>query len=195
MLTVVLGKTCSGKTAVVRELCKKYNYSKIVTYTTRPMRNGEKDGVDYNFIDDETFQHYRDLGKFSEYKSYNVANGQTWWYGSMLDNLDEDKDYLIILTPKGLRDIQGQIGNFASIYLYANHNTIQKRLAKRGDDSNEALRRISHDEEDFKGVENMVNRIVYNNLDNSFYDVVQRLNYVIQKLKEDPDQLKNVKYL
>ena len=56
MLTVVLGKTCSGKTAVVRELCKKYNYSKIVTYTTRPMRNGEKDGVDYNFIEKNTIQ-------------------------------------------------------------------------------------------------------------------------------------------
>ena len=45
MLTFIMGKTCSGKTRIVEELCKKYGYHKLVTYTTRPMRKAERDGV------------------------------------------------------------------------------------------------------------------------------------------------------
>lgn len=195
MLTVILGKTCSGKSTIVRKLCEKYNYNKILTYTTRPKREHEKDGIDYHFIDDETFYHFRDLGKFSEYKSYHVAGGHTWWYGSMLGDLDDDKDYLIILTPQGLRDVQDELDSFASIYIYTNRDTMKKRLIKRGDDVNEASRRMMRDNEDFNGVENEVNRIVYNNADNDIYDVVDRVHHVIQSLKKNPERLKNKRYL
>lgn len=195
MLTVILGKTCSGKSTIVRKLCEKYNYNKILTYTTRPKREHEKDGVDYHFIDDETFSRFRDLGKFSEYKSYNVAGGYTWWYGSMLDDLDDNKDYLIILTPQGLRDVQSELDDFASIYIYTNRDTMKKRLIKRGDDVNEASRRMIRDNEDFNSVENEVNRIVYNNSDDNIDDVVDRVHRVIQTLKQKPENLKNKRYL
>lgn len=195
MLTVILGKTCSGKSTIVRKLCGKYNYNKILTYTTRPKREHEKDGVDYHFIDDETFSHFRELGKFAEYKSYHVAGGNTWWYGSILGDLDDDKDYLIILTPQGLRDVQDELDSFASIYIYTNRDTMKKRLIKRGDDVNEASRRMMRDNEDFNGVENEVNRIVYNNTDNDIDDVVDRVHHVIQSLKKNPERLKNKRYL
>lgn len=195
MLTVILGKTCSGKSTIVRKLCEKYNYNKILTYTTRPKREHEKDGVDYHFIDDETFSRFRDLGKFSEYKSYNVAGGYTWWYGSMLGDLDDNKDYLIILTPQGLRDVQSELDDFASIYIYTNRDTMKKRLIKRGDDVNEASRRMIRDNEDFNSVENEVNRIVYNNSDDNIDDVVDRVHRVIQTLKQKPENLKNKRYL
>lgn len=195
MLTVILGKTCSGKSTIVRKLCEKYNYNKILTYTTRPKREHEKDGVDYHFIDDENFFRFRDLGKFAEYKSYNVAGGHTWWYGSMLGDLDDNKDYLIILTPQGLRDVQDELDSFSSIYIYTNRDTMKKRLIKRGDDVNEASRRMMRDNEDFNGVENEVNRIVYNNADNDIDDVVNRVHHVIQSLKKNPERLKNKRYL
>lgn len=195
MLTVILGKTCSGKSTIVRKLCEKYNYNKILTYTTRPKREHEKDGVDYHFIDDETFSRFRELGKFAEYKSYHVAGGHTWWYGSILGDLDDDKDYLIILTPQGLRDVQDELDSFASIYIYTNRDTMKKRLIKRGDDVNEASRRMMRDNEDFDGVENEVNRIVYNNADNDIDDVVDRVHHVIQSLKKNPERLKNKRYL
>ena len=195
MLTVILGKTCSGKSTIARKLCEKYNYNKILTYTTRPKREHEKDGVDYHFIDDETFSRFRDLGKFSEYKSYNVVGGYTWWYGSMLGGLDDDKDYLIILTPQGLRDVQSELDDFASIYIYTNRDTMKQRLIKRGDDVNEASRRMIRDNEDFNGVENEVNRIVYNNSDDNIDDVVDRVHHVIQTLKQNSENLKNKRYL
>lgn len=194
MLTVILGKTCSGKSTVVDKLCDKYNnYQKIITWTSRPPRKNEKNGKDYNFISEDEFFDLRGKGRFSEWKVYHTVEGD-WYYGSMLGDLDEDKDYVIILTPEGLRDIKDSVDDFISIYLYANQDTIKKRLIKRGDNPSEASRRMIKDTEDFKGVENEVNRIVYNNSDNDIDDVVDRLNTVIQNLKNS-DNHKNTRYL
>ena len=66
-----------------------------------------------------------------------------------------------------------------AIYIYANNSTIKKRLKKRGDDEKEAQRRIDEDNIDFKGVENMVDKIVYNNNGTYIDDVVNKiLKYV-----------------
>lgn len=66
-----------------------------------------------------------------------------------------------------------------TIYIYANNSTIKKRLKKRGDDEKEAQRRIDEDNIDFKGVENMVDKIVYNNNGTYIDDVVNKiLKYV-----------------
>ena len=50
-----MGKTCSGKNAVVSELVKR-GWSQIVTYTTRPRRRGEIEGREYHFLTDEEFE-------------------------------------------------------------------------------------------------------------------------------------------
>ena len=56
-----------------------------------------------------------------------------------------------------------------------NNQTIKKRLIKRGDDLKEAERRVSHDNDDFKGIENEVDKIVYNNDGTNIDDVVQKI--------------------
>ena len=40
-MIVILGKTCSGKDTVVNRLIEKYEYERIISYTTRPKRKGE----------------------------------------------------------------------------------------------------------------------------------------------------------
>lgn len=52
---VLVGQTNSGKTTVAK-LLEAYGYKRIVTYTTRPKRQGERDGIDYNFVTDEKFK-------------------------------------------------------------------------------------------------------------------------------------------
>ena len=42
-----MGKSASGKDSVYRELMKKFPFEKIIMYTTRPMRQDEKNGVQY----------------------------------------------------------------------------------------------------------------------------------------------------
>lgn len=72
----IAGKTCSGKTRIVSELCKKFGYKKIVTYTTRPIRNKEVDGIDYHFISEEEFEKKIEEGFFAEYKVYDAEFGR-----------------------------------------------------------------------------------------------------------------------
>lgn len=67
------------------------------------------------------------------------------------------------------------------VYIYANNQTIKNRLMKRGDKKEEAERRIKQDYQDFKGVENLADRIVYNNENDEFSDVVDKLRSYLEE--------------
>lgn len=56
MLTILIGMSASGKDAILRELVANHGFREIVTTTTRPMRKGEVNGKDYNFISRKEFE-------------------------------------------------------------------------------------------------------------------------------------------
>lgn len=180
MLIILTGRSCSGKDTVKKELLKKNkNLIGIKTYTTRTKRPKEKDGVDYHFISDEEFREMIENNEFAEYKEYTVASGDVWLYGCRSTDIEkaEDEDYIIILTPQGVRDLKK---NFPHIpmkvfYIYSNLNTIKDRSSKRPDNSGDIKRRIEKDKEDFKNWENEVDKIVYNNLDTNIDDVSKKI--------------------
>lgn len=178
-MIILIGKTASGKTLIREELIRR-GYSGIITYTNRPIRKGEKQDVTYHFISEEEFKQKINDNFFAEYKTYDTVFGK-WYYGSALEDLENGADKsVIILTPDGYRDVIDKLSKKPiSIYIYANNSTIKKRLKKRGDNKDEAQRRIEHDNEDFKDVENMVDKIVYNNDGTNINDVVDKiLKYV-----------------
>lgn len=94
-----------------------------------------------------------------------------------MENLETANDRsVIILTPDGYRDVIGKlIEKPTSIYIYANNSTIKKRLIERGDDKEEANRRLYHDNTDFRGLENEVDRIIYNNDGSDIDDVIKKI--------------------
>lgn len=153
---------------------KDYGFEKIVTYTTRPMRKNETQDVTYHFISEDDFKKKIEEKFFTEYKTYNTANG-VWYYGSKLT--DSNEKSVVILTPSGYKDYIASEGNKndVSIYIYANNNTIRTRLKKRGDKKEEAERRILADNEDFKDTISIVDRIVYNNEGANIDDVVKKV--------------------
>lgn len=162
-MIVLIGKSASGKDTILNKLAEK-GYKKLITYTTRPMRKGEIQDNTYHFISDEDFKQKVEEGFFAEWKSYITSNG-VWYYGSAKQDYEKsDEKTIIILTPDGYKDVIDSLGyRPKSLYIYANNTTIQERLQKRGDDKNEAMRRVKHDNEDFKGIDQFVDRIVYNN--------------------------------
>lgn len=174
-MIILIGKTASGKTVIREELIRR-GYSGIITYTSRPVRKGEKQDVTYHFISEEEFKQKIANDFFAEYKTYDTVFGK-WYYGSALEDLENaDEKSVIILTPDGYRDVVDKLSKKPiSIYIYANNSTIKKRLKKRGDNKEEAQRRIEHDNEDFKDVENMVDKIVYNNDGTDINDVVDKI--------------------
>ncbi len=182
MIYVILGKTASGKTTIVDYISKEKWINRIVTYTSRPMRKKEKNGETYHFVTKEEFEALIQSGFFAEWRSYDTVDG-VWYYGSSIDSYDTDEDRIIILNPDGFSKIKNILEpeKVKSIYVYSNIKTIRNRLKKRGDKKEEAERRIEHDLIDFKGLENEVDKIVYNNEDNDIDDIVQKiLSYITE---------------
>ena len=175
-MITIMGKTSSGKDIVVNELISKHGFRKCVTYTTRPMRDGEVQDITYHFITEDDFKHKIREDFFAEYKSYDTEFG-IWYYGVALEDVENaDDKTVIILTPDGYRDVIKKVKNKPkSIYIYANNSTIKERLINRGDDPKEAQRRLEHDNIDFKGVETEVDKIVYNNKGSNINDTVNKI--------------------
>lgn len=182
-MIIILGKTASGKDLTVKKLISLHNFSRLITYTSRPMRKGEKQDITYHYISEENFKQKIQDGFFAEWKSYETVDG-VWYYGTALEDLENANDKtVIILTPDGYRDILSKLSEKPkSIYIYANNKTIQKRLVERGDNPKEAERRLEHDTIDFKGLENEVDKIFYNNDGTNINDVVDK---ILEFLGED----------
>jgi len=180
-MVILVGKTASGKDTILNNLVTRHGYKKIITYTTRPMRNGEKQDVTYHFISEEDFRQKIDGDFFAEWKPYNTEFG-VWYYGTAIDDLKNAEDNsVIILTPDGYRDVISKLPNKpTSVYVYANNSTIKKRLVERGDDPKEADRRLIHDNNDFKGIETEIEKIVYNNEGNDINTVVDKILEIIK---------------
>ena len=157
MIIVLVGKTASGKTTIANELCKNHHYKRIITYTTRPMRENEIQDVDYHFISDEQFNKMVENNEFTEYKHYNTAHG-VWSYGSVVTSEQEHSDdcYVIILTPQGLRDLSKKTSRYIAFYLNIGFESQLERLKKRGDEEQQIIKRLKNDDKDFENVLDIV---------------------------------------
>jgi len=90
----------TGKTTLAKYLEGK-GYQRIVTYTTRPMREGEIDGIDYHFITEEEFTKKILTRSFAEYTSREGQNGKCW-YGSAKKDYITPGRKVIVLDPYGV---------------------------------------------------------------------------------------------
>ena len=183
-MLILIGKTASGKDTVLNKLVREHEYKKIVTYTTRPKRKKEIQDITYHFIGEYEFKEKIESGFFLEYKEYHSVQG-TWYYGSAKEDYEmSDEKTVIILTPDGYRDFLRECSNVdhTSVYLYSNNKTLEDRLIKRGDDPKEAKRRLDSDNKNFKGVQNLAHKIIYNNENDLLDEIVNKiLEYATEK--------------
>lgn len=97
----IMGKSSTGKDTIYRQLLRDESLSlcRVVTYTTRPIRRGEKEGEEYYFTDEETINQYEAQGKLIEKRVYHTVCGN-WIYGTVEDaSIDlSAKDYITIGT-------------------------------------------------------------------------------------------------
>ena len=180
MLVVLIGKTCSGKDTIAQKLAMKDDFHLVVRYTTRPRRRAEKQGINYHYISDDEFKQKISENFFLEYQTFTVEDGSVWYYGTSWESVvgvEDDERWLIILTPAGYRKLRDMPNapKHKAIYIYANNRTIMRRLKKRKDKNDSPQRRLEQDNEDFKGVENEVDRIVYNNDGADVEEVIEKI--------------------
>ena len=164
-MIIIMGRAGTGKSSLVSEL-EKRGYEKIKTCTTRPIRPGEEDGVDYFFLSDDQFKKYAENNFFAEIKKYNTADG-VWWYGTpRVELLGSDEKSVIILTPDGVRSVKPLLDKnnikYTVVLLGAKASVIKRRMIQRGDEIDEVIRRIRADDEDFEDCEELVNLTLSN---------------------------------
>lgn len=177
-MIVLIGKSGSGKDTILKEF-KKYGFNTIVSYTTRPKRHYEINGVDYHFITEDEFKEKLKSDFFVEHTEY-----RGWYYG--IAKRDCDENGVVIVEPNGLKQLQKKMNNITVIYVDASMETRVNRLYNRGDDPAEIGRRIISDEELFKDVYLKAHHII-NNDNNDIKKLkmeVKQLAITINKLNE-----------
>lgn len=190
MMLILCGKSGSGKDTVAQKILEKYeeNVLKLVSDTSRPMREGEVDGREYNFTSKEKFLKGIEDGKFVEYRSYNtLVNGvpDEWYYGtSKFEKTEEGKLVVAIKDLEGakvLKDYCEEIGEPCECILLEVDDKVREARAKlRGSfDQIEWDRRLKADEVDFSLEKQMavVDKVVQNDGSNSIETIADFCYY------------------
>lgn len=172
---IVMGKTSSGKDTVYKQVLEGLWESlgeaapkTVVIYTTRPMRPGEQNGVEYFFVTEEELQKLREQGKVMEERCFHTVHGP-WYYFTVNDGqIDLEKNsYLMINTLAGYEMIRnyynaagrkdianGQEETVIPIYIEADPKDrllryINRESLQKNPNYKEVCRRFLADEEDF----------------------------------------------
>ena len=96
-LFYLMGKSASGKDTIYKKVKEEMPELKpIVIYTTRPIREGETEGVEYYFVDESKLQELEQAGKVIELRAYNTVHG-VWKYFTVDDGQFDREDHLIAI--------------------------------------------------------------------------------------------------
>ena len=116
----LMGKSSSGKDTIYKRIKELHPELKTVTiYTTRPIREGEKNGKEYYFVNEEKLQQLLDDGKVIELRTYDTVHGP-WNYFTVDDGqFDQDTaDYLMIGTLESYQKMREYFGEERIVPLY-----------------------------------------------------------------------------
>ncbi len=154
----VMGKSSSGKDTIYKMLLKEHpRFRTVVPYTTRPIREGERDGVEYFFVDTERLHEMQEEEKIIEIRSYNTKCG-IWTYFTADDGqIDLDKyDYLMIGTLVSYRALREYFGEEKLVPVYIEvedglrlSRAIERERRQTDPKYAELCRRFLADEDDF----------------------------------------------
>lgn len=179
LLLVLCGKFCTGKDTIQKEILK-MGMNPVVSYTTRPRREDEQNGVKCHFITKDEFFRKERQGFLAGMTSYKVATGDFWHYGYALGDLTDDK--AIIMNPYGLKQLRKlDCLNLVVFYITARDTTVLERARQRGDEPEEILRRMGQDVEDFVDIDREVDFVFSNDLGLSPELIAEMIFYTYRK--------------
>ena len=175
LLIVLSGPSGVGKGTVRKALFDMPNHNLVysVSMTTRKMRPGEKDGVDYYFVSKDEFEQRIHEGKFLEYAEF-VGN----YYGTPLDkineNLERGNEVVLEIEVDGALQVKEKVPNCVMIFLVPpGKEALYERLRRRGTESEEVIEeRVQKANREFKKAKYydyiVVNDEVHNAADRAF---------------------------
>jgi guanylate kinase len=154
-LFVVAAPSGAGKTSLTRALLEREpGIALSVSYSTRPPRLGERDGVDYHFVTLERFRALQDAGEFLEHAQVHdnwYATSATW----LKAQVDSGQDVLLEIDWQGARQVRALVPDSVHIFvLPPSLASLEERLVRRGqDDKGTIARRLKAAREEMRHCE------------------------------------------
>ncbi len=151
-LFVLAAPSGGGKTSLVAALIEREPGIRLsVSYTTRPPRPGERDGVHYHFVDETRFHELNSGGEFLEHAhvhGYWYATSATW----LREQVEHGHDVLLEIDWQGALQVRQLISDALQIFILPpSLASLKERLEKRGQDSPEViLRRLDAAREEMR---------------------------------------------
>ena len=145
-LFVISAPSGAGKTSLVKALLEQTEGIGVsVSHTTRVKREGEQDGVDYNFIDKESFISMVEQGAFLEH-----AQVFDNYYGTATANIEtklkQGDDVILEIDWQGAEQVRKQLPYSVNIFILPpSQQALEERLRGRGQDSDEIIARRMRD--------------------------------------------------
>lgn len=155
----IMGKSSSGKDTIYRKLQESENLKlgRLVLYTTRPIRDGEKEGQEYHFVDEAKYFEFDKAEKVIEARTYQTVYGPWTYFTADDGSVDLSKtSYLAIGTLESYQNLKAYYGvaSLCPIYVEVEDGERLKRAIAREETQKEPhyeelCRRFLADAEDF----------------------------------------------
>lgn len=141
-LFVISAPSGAGKTSLVSEMLRQDSALGVsISHTTRPMRDGEQDGVNYHFVSRETFEAMIARGDFLEHANVfgnYYGTSQTW----VRDTLASGQDVILEIDWQGAEQVRRLIPECVGIFIVPpSAEILRERLVGRGTDAPEVVER------------------------------------------------------
>lgn len=185
----IVGKSSVGKDTIYKILKQRMNVKPYVLYTTRPIRTGEENGVNYYYLKQEEMEKSinEKNSKVMEYRTYNTIYGP-WTYATIIDNqFESNKDLLMEGTLESYNAVKKYFENnekvkVIPIYIEVDDGIRLERALKREREQEnpkyeELCRRFLADSKDFsesKIIESGIKRRFQNiNIEDCIKEIIE----------------------
>jgi len=176
---VVTAPSGAGKTSLIEALMKADPSLKLsISYTTRKPRPGEKDGVDYHFVDDAAFLAMKGRGEFLE-----SAEVHGYRYGTsrkvITDALARGEDLILEIDWQGARQVRAIYPDCVGIFILPpSIEELERRMRSRGQDADAVIRRRL---DNARGEMDHAGEFDYAIINKDFQTALLKLAEIIQK--------------
>jgi guanylate kinase len=181
---VITAPSGAGKTSLIDALVRADSSLKLsVSYTTRAPRPGEKDGVDYHFVDEPAFLGMQQRGEFLE-----SAEVHGYRYGTskkvITEALARGEDLILEIDWQGARQVRGIYPGCVGIFILPpSIEELERRMRSRGQDADPVIRRRL---DNARGEMEHAGEFHYAIINKDFDTARQELAAIIQKERAKP---------
>lgn len=190
-LIIISGTTCAGKGTVIKKLLEKHNDLLLsISYTSRPKRDNEKDGVDYYFVTKEKFEEKIANDDFLEYAKVQYND----YYGTpkkeVVEDLEKGKDVILEIDVEGAKQIKKMFPETILIFIMApSMEEVKRRIKMRGKENNEQI--VSRFKKAYNEI-NEINNYNYVVVNDDLEEAVSKVEAILTSEKLRVDRIESL---